>query len=118
MAAQVRVLRQRVKSVQSTQKTTKAMEMIATSRIAKAQAKVLAAAPYAAQITEVLTALATVSTLDHPLLVERADAKRAGILIITSDRGLAGGYNANALKAAEELSSLVRSQGKEPVYYV
>lgn len=118
MAAQVRVLRQRVKSVQSTQKTTKAMEMIATSRIAKAQAKVLAAAPYSAQITEVLTALATASTLDHPLLVERADAKRAGILIVTSDRGLAGGYNANALKAAEELSSLVRSQGKEPVYYV
>ena len=118
MAAQVRVLRQRVKSVQSTQKTTKAMEMIATSRIAKAQAKVLAAAPYSAQITDVLTALATASTLDHPLLVERPDAKRAGILIVTSDRGLAGGYNANALKAAEELTALLRSQGKEPVYYV
>jgi len=118
MAAQVRVLRQRVKAVQSTQKTTKAMEMIATSRIAKAQAKVLAAAPYSAQITDVLTALATASTLDHPLLVERPEPKRAGILIITSDRGLAGGYNANVLKATEELSSLLRSQGKEPVYYV
>lgn len=118
MAAQVRVLRQRVKSVQSTQKTTKAMEMIATSRIAKAQAKVLAAAPYSAQITDVLTALATASTLDHPLLTERTDAKRAGILVVTSDRGLAGGYNANALKATEELSSLLRSQGKEPVYFV
>jgi F-type H+-transporting ATPase subunit gamma len=118
MAAQVRVLRQRVKSVQSTQKTTKAMEMIATSRIAKAQAKVLAAAPYSAQITDVLTALATASTLDHPLLTERSDARRAGILVVTSDRGLAGGYNANALKATEELSSLLRSQGKEPVYFV
>jgi F-type H+-transporting ATPase subunit gamma len=118
MAAQVRVLRQRVKSVQSTQKTTKAMEMIATSRIAKAQAKVLAAAPYSAQITDVLTALATASTLDHPLLNERKDARRAGILVVTSDRGLAGGYNANALKATEELSSLLRSQGKEPVYFV
>ena len=118
MAAQVRVLRQRVKSVQSTQKTTKAMEMIATSRIAKAQAKVLAAAPYSAQITEVLTALATASTLNHPLLTERPDARRAGILVVTSDRGLAGGYNANALKATEELSSLLRSQGKEPVYFV
>lgn len=118
MAAQVRVLRQRVKSVQSTQKTTKAMEMIATSRIAKAQAKVLAAAPYSAQITEVLTALATASTLDHPLLVQRPDATRAGILVITSDRGLCGGYNANVLKATEELSSLLRSQGKEPVPYV
>ena len=118
MAAQVRVLRQRVKSVQSTQKTTKAMEMIATSRIAKAQAKVLAAAPYSAQITDVLTALATASTLDHPLLTERADARRAGILVVTSDRGLAGGYNANALKATEELTSLLRSQGKEVVYFV
>lgn len=118
MAAQVRVLRQRVKSVQSTQKTTKAMEMIATSRIARAQAKVLAAAPYSAQITEVLTALATASTLDHPLLVQRPEPKRAGILVITSDRGLCGGYNANVLKATEELTSLLRSQGKEALPYV
>lgn len=118
MAAQVRVLRQRVKSVQSTQKTTKAMEMIATSRIARAQAKVLAAAPYSAQITDVLTALASASTLDHPLLVERPNAKRAGILIVTSDRGLCGGYNANVLKATEELTALLKLQGKEPVYFV
>ncbi len=118
MAAQVRVLRQRVKAVQSTQKTTKAMEMIATSRIAKAQAKVLAAAPYSAQITDVLTALASASTLDHPLLVERPDAKRAGILVITSDRGLCGGFNANVLKATEELSALLRSQGKDPIPFV
>ncbi len=118
MAAQVRVLRQRVKAVRSTQKTTKAMEMIATSRIAKAQAKVLAAAPYSSQITDVLTALATASTLDHPLLVERENAKRAGILVVTSDRGLCGGFNANILKATEELSALLRSQGKEPIPYV
>ncbi|MBM9465769.1 F0F1 ATP synthase subunit gamma [Nakamurella leprariae] len=118
MAAQVRVLRQRVKSVRSTQKTTKAMEMIATSRIAKAQAKVQAAAPYSEMITEVLEALANVSTLDHPLLVERSSAKRAGILLITSDRGLCGGYNANGIKAAEELAALLRSQGKEPVLYI
>lgn len=118
MSAQVRVLRQRVKSVKSIQKTTKAMEMIATSRIAKAQAKVAAAAPYSAQITDVLTALASSSTLDHPLLVERSEPKRAGILLITSDRGLCGGYNTNAIKAAEELSALLRSQGKEPVLYV
>jgi F-type H+-transporting ATPase subunit gamma len=107
-----------VKAVQSTQKTTKAMEMIATSRIAKAQAKVLAAAPYSAQITDVLTALASASTLDHPLLVERPEAKRAGILVITSDRGLCGGFNANVLKATEELSALLRSQGKDPIPYV
>lgn len=118
MSAQVRVLRQRVKSVKATQKTTKAMEMIATSRIAKAQAKVDAAAPYAQQITDVLTALASESTLDYPLLQERPEPRRAGILLITSDRGLCGAYNANAIKVAEELSALLRSQGKEPVMYI
>ncbi len=118
MAAQVRVLRQRVKSVRSTQKITKAQEMIATSRIAKAQAKVAAAAPYSAQITDVLTALASASTLDHPLLNERDEPKRAGILLITADRGLCGAYNSAVIKAAEELAALLRSQGKEPVIYV
>lgn len=118
MAAQVRVLRQRVKSVKSTQKITKAQEMIATSRIAKAQAKVAAAAPYSRQITDVLTALASASTLDHPLLNEREEPKRAGILLITADRGLCGGYNSAAIKAAEELGALLKSQGKEPVMYV
>jgi len=118
MAAQVRVLRQRVKSVKSTQKITKAQEMIATSRIAKAQAKVTAAAPYSRGITDVLTALASASTLDHPLLNEREEPKRAGILLITADRGLCGGYNSAAIKAAEELGALLRSQGKEPQMYV
>ena len=118
MAAQVRVLRQRVKSVKSTQKITKAQEMIATSRIAKAQAKVAASAPYSGQITDVLTALASASTLDHPLLNERETPKRAGILLITADRGLCGGYNSAAIKAAEELAALLRSQGKETVLYV
>jgi len=118
VAAQVRVLRQRVKSVKSTQKITKAQEMIATSRIAKAQAKVAASAPYSRQITDVLTALASASTLDHPLLNERETPKRAGILLITADRGLCGGYNSAAIKAAEELAALLRSQDKETVMYV
>jgi F-type H+-transporting ATPase subunit gamma len=118
MAAQVRVLRQRVKSVRSTQKITKAQEMIATSRIAKAQAKVAAAAPYSRQITDVLTALASASTLDHPLLNERESPQRAGILLISADRGLCGGYNSAVIKAAEELGALLRSQGKEPVMFV
>jgi len=112
------VLRQRVKSVKSTQKITKAQEMIATSRIAKAQAKVAASAPYSRQITDVLTALASASTLDHPLLNEREAPKRAGILLITADRGLCGGYNSAAIKAAEELAALLRSQDKETVMYV
>ena len=118
MAVQVRVLKQRVKSVKGIQKTTKAQQMIATSRIAKAQARVAASRPYSEQITDVLTALATASTLDHALLTERPNARRAGILVITSDRGLCGGYNSNAIKTAEELAALLREQGKEPVMYV
>lgn len=118
MAAQVRVLRERVRSVKSTQKITKAQETIATSRIAKSQARVAAAAPYSSQITDVLTALAGASTLDHPLLTERPEPKRAGILLVTSDRGLCGGYNVNAIKKAEELSSLLRSEGKEPALFI
>lgn len=118
MAAQARVLKQRVKSVKSTQKITKAQELIATSRIAKAQAAVEASTPYSEQMTEVLGALAAAATLDHPLLVERPNAKRAAILLITSDRGLCGGYNSGAIKACEELAALIRSRGLEPVLYV
>lgn len=116
--AQVRVLRQKIRATQSTQKLVKAQELIATSRIAKAQARVAASAPYSAQMTQVLTALATASTLDHPLLNERADARRIGILLMTSDRGLCGGFNQNAIKAAEELAALVRENGREPVMYI
>ena len=118
MAAQARVLKQRVKSVKSTQKITKAQELIATSRIARAQAAVAASTPYAEQITDVLGALAAVSSLDHPLLVERPEPKRAAILLVTSDRGLCGGSNANAIRTAEDLAALLREQGKQPVLYV
>jgi F-type H+-transporting ATPase subunit gamma len=118
MAAQVRVLRQRVKSVKSTQKITKAQELIATSRITKAQARVAAALPYSEGITGVLSELAGAASLQHPLLTERETVRRAGILLVTSDRGLAGGYNANAIKQAEELASLLRERGAEPVYYI
>lgn len=116
--AQVRVLRQKIRATQSTQKLVKAQELIATSRIAKSQARVAASAPYSAQITQVLTALATASTLDHPLLAERDNARRIGILLMTSDRGLCGGFNANAIKAAEELAALIHEQGREPVMYI
>jgi F-type H+-transporting ATPase subunit gamma len=91
MAAQVRVLRQRIRSAKGMKKITKAMELVATSRIAKAQARVAASLPYAKAITGVLTALASNANVDHPLLVERPRVRRAGVLVITSDRGLAGG---------------------------
>ncbi|PRY34312.1 F0F1 ATP synthase subunit gamma [Umezawaea tangerina] len=118
MAAQIRELRQRIRTVNSTKKITKAYELIATSRLAKAQGRVAASRPYADEITNVLSALAEASAnLDHPLLVERENPKRAAILVVTSDKGMCGGYNSNVLKAAEELIALLRSQGKEPVLY-
>jgi F-type H+-transporting ATPase subunit gamma len=118
MAAQVRVLRGRIRSAKSMKKITKAMELVATSRIAKAQARVAASLPYAKAITGVLTALASNATVDHPLLVPRPRVRRAGVLVITSDRGLAGGYTANAIRTAEQLMARLRTDGKEPVLYV
>jgi F-type H+-transporting ATPase subunit gamma len=119
MAAELRILRQRVRSVQSTKKITRAYELIATSRIAKAQARVAAARPYAEEMTKVLTALSTASTnLDHPLLTPRENPKRAGLLVVTSDKGMCGGYNANVLRRAEELQALLREEGKEVSLYV
>jgi F-type H+-transporting ATPase subunit gamma len=118
MAAQIRVLRRRIKSTQSIKKITRAMELIATSRIVKARARVEAAKPYSEQMTAMLTELASNSALDHPLLVERENPERAAVLVVTSDRGQAGGYNSNVLREAEQLQSMLREQGKEPVLYV
>jgi F-type H+-transporting ATPase subunit gamma len=118
MPTQVRVLRQRIRSAKGMKKITKAMELVATSRIAKAQARVAASLPYANAITDVLTALASNSRVDHPLLTPRERVRRAGVLVVTSDRGLAGGYSTNAIKAAESLIARLRDDGKEPVLYV
>jgi F-type H+-transporting ATPase subunit gamma len=121
MAGSVRVLRRRIRSTRSTKKITKAMELVATSRIAKAQERVAASRPYADAITRVLEALAdkrTSSSLDHPLLAERSQIRTAGVLLITSDRGLAGGYNANAIRAAEQLIARLREEGKQVAVYV
>jgi len=118
MAAQVRVLRQRIRSAKSMKKITKAMELVATSRIAKAQTRVAASLPYAQAITGVLTALASNASVDHPLLTARPQVRRAGVLLITSDRGLAGGYSSNAIKTAESLIARLRADGKEAVLYV
>ena len=118
MAATLRELRGRIRSAGSIKKITKAQELIATSRIAKAQARVEAARPYSAEITDMLTNLAADSALDHPLLVARENPKRAGVLVVSSDRGLCGAYNANLLRRSEELFSLLREEGKTPVLYV
>src|SRR6201989_6449 len=118
MAAPLRELRGRIRSAGAIKKITKAQELIATSRISKAQARVQAARPYADEITNMLTNLAGASALDHPLLVERENPKRAAVLVVSSDRGLCGGYNANVLRRSEELFSLLREEGKEPILYV
>ena len=118
MGAQLRVYRRRIRSVQSTKKITRAMELIAASRIVKAQQRVSAAQPYTNQLTRVISALASQSTIEHPLLEEHPNANRAAVLVVTSDRGLAGGYNANALKTAAQLEALLRNEGKTPVAYL
>ena len=118
MAAQVRVLRQRIRAAKGMKKITKAMELVATSRIAKAQARVAASLPYAQAITGVLTALASNSQIDHPLLTPRPRVRRAGVLVVTADRGLAGGYSSNAIKTAESLIARLQADGKQPVLYV
>jgi F-type H+-transporting ATPase subunit gamma len=117
MAGQVQALRRRIRTVRSTKKIAKAQELVATSRIAKAQERVAASKPYAEAITQVLTALASNATIDNPLLVPRERVQRAGVLLITSDRGLAGAYNANAIRTAEQLISRLRGDGKDVVLY-
>src|SRR5436309_13499358 len=104
MGAKLRVVRRRIRSVQSTKKITRAMELIAASRILKAQQRVEAARPYAELLTRAMEDVARqTGALVHPLLEERAEPRRAGVFVATSDRGLAGAYNANVLKRAEEL---------------
>ncbi|GAA0582333.1 F0F1 ATP synthase subunit gamma [Actinomadura livida] len=119
MAAQLRQLRQRIRSVKSTAKITRAQEMIATSRIVKAQQAVTASKPYADQITQALTALVSHHVgIDHPLLQEQPADNRSAVLIITSDRGFCGAYNANVIREAESLIKALRDEGREPVPYV
>jgi F-type H+-transporting ATPase subunit gamma len=119
MAAELRILRQRVRSVKSIQKTTRAFELIATSRIGKARSRVAAAQPYAEEITKVLSALGTAaSSLDHPLLVAKENPTRAAVLVVTSDKGMCGGYNSNVLRKAEELRKLLHDEGKSVRLYV
>ncbi|MFM8858035.1 MAG: F0F1 ATP synthase subunit gamma [Actinomycetota bacterium] len=99
---QERILRGRIRSVQATKKITRAMELIAASRIVKAQQRVQAAVPYSEQITEVVRDLAAAGgSTDSPLLAHRDMVKRVCYVAITADRGLCGGYNAGVLRATE-----------------
>ncbi len=119
MGAKLRVVRRRIRSVQSTMKITRAMELIAASRILKAQQRVAQARPYAERLTAAIADVASATTsVASPLVTERPDRRSAAVLLVTSDRGLAGGYNANVLKKGEELFSLLRREGKAAKVFV
>ncbi|KZX22239.1 F0F1 ATP synthase subunit gamma [Rathayibacter tanaceti] len=118
MGAQLRVYRSKIRSAQTTKKITRAMELISASRIQKAQNRVAAAAPYSNAITRAVSAVATYSNVEHPLTTEREKLDTVAIVIFTSDRGLAGAFSSSVLKEAEELAALLRSEGKEVLFYL
>ena len=119
MAAQLRAIRQRIRSIQSTAKITRAQELIASSRIIKAQQRVRDAAPYAREITQAVEVVVSRSAqIDHPIVREPERIERAAILILTSDRGFAGGYNANVLREVQGLRALLGERGVDEVTYV
>jgi F-type H+-transporting ATPase subunit gamma len=118
MGAQMRVYRQRVRSVQATKKITRAMELIAASRVVKARQRVQASAPYTHAITRALSALATWSNEEHPLTTERERVRRAGVVIIAGDRGLSGAYNSSVLKESESLIRKLHEDDKEVIVYL
>ncbi|MFH9178968.1 F0F1 ATP synthase subunit gamma [Streptomyces albogriseolus] len=118
MGAQLRVYKRRIRSVTATKKITKAMEMIAASRVVKAQRKVAASTPYAQELTRAVTAVGTGSNTTHPLTTEADNPTRAAVLLLTSDRGLAGAFNANAIKAAEQLTERLEGEGKRVDTYI
>jgi F-type H+-transporting ATPase subunit gamma len=118
MGAQLRVYRQRIRSAQTTKKVTRAMELISASRIQKAQARMAASAPYSRAVTRAVSAVATFSNVDHVLTTEPETSTRAAVVLFTSDRGLNGAFSSNVLKQGEELAALLRSEGKDVVFYL
>ena len=118
MGAQLRVYRRRMRSVKATKKITKAMELISASRIVKAQQRVAASTPYANELTRAVSAVATFSTTNHPLTTASENPKRAAVLIISADRGMAGAYSNNAIKEGEQLAALLRERGLETKSYL
>jgi F-type H+-transporting ATPase subunit gamma len=119
MAAQLRQIRRRIGSVQSIGKITRAQELIASSRIVRAQQQLRAAEPYARELTAAVEAVISRSpNVTHPFTQEPKNPRRAAVLILTSDQGFAGAFNANALRESQRLRQLLRERGVEPVLYV
>ncbi len=118
MAASVRELRAKIRSTTSMKKITRAMELIAASRIIKAQQQAAAAAPYARELTRAVSAVASFSNVDHPLTTEKENPTRAAVLVISSDRGLAGAYSSSVMKEAERLVEKLHGEGKSVDLYL
>ncbi|MCC7127707.1 MAG: F0F1 ATP synthase subunit gamma, partial [Microbacteriaceae bacterium] len=118
MGAQLRIYRQKIRSAQTTKKITKAMELIAASRIQKAQQRVAASGPYSRAVTRAVSAAATYSNAKHILTTEPEKIERAAIVIFSSDRGLAGAFNTNVVREAGELEARLRAEGKDVVHYL
>ena len=118
MAVSLREYRARIRSVESTKKITRAMELIAASRIIKAQQRANSAAPYARELTRAVSAVATYSNVDHALTTEPETPDRAAVLVVTSDRGLAGAYSSSVLREAESLVEKLVSEGKKVDLYI
>jgi F-type H+-transporting ATPase subunit gamma len=118
MGAQQREYRAKIKSTASLERIFRAMELIATSRIAKARQAVTASSPYARAITRAVSAVATFSNEEHVLTTEKAQVRRAGVLLVTSDRGMAGAYSSNVLREGEQLVERLRGEGKEIAPYI
>ena len=119
MGAQMRVYRRRIKSVQQTKKITKAMELIASSRIVKAQRQLSSALPYTRDLVLAISAAVSMSAeSDHPLISQKDNRKRAAVLLIGADRGLAGAYSSNIIREGEALNAFLREQGIEPVHFL
>ena len=117
-SAELRLIRRRIKSVQSTMKITSAMELIAASRIVRAQARVIAGQPYTAKLSEVIANVGAASGgASHPLL-ERREHGTAAVLAVTSDRGLAGAYNTNIIRMAEARLIELNKAGTDSHLYV
>ncbi|WP_125774378.1 F0F1 ATP synthase subunit gamma [Antribacter gilvus] len=114
-----RVYKQRIKSTQALKKMFRAQELIAASRIGKARARTAAASPYAQAITRAVSAVAAHTTIAHPLTTERTKTHtgRAAVLVISSDRGMAGAYSASVVREGERLIEQLRAEGKEVVLY-
>jgi F-type H+-transporting ATPase subunit gamma len=113
---QERILRRRISSIEATKKITRAMELIAASRIVKAQGRVRSAKPYSEKVTDVIANLAGGGAgVDHPLLTQADQVNRVAYVVIAADRGLCGGYNNNVLRAVERAIAADEAQGRQYV---